>query len=94
MSEEEKELTIIELKPTDAAIVLREDGSMELFVTAKDDEEIVDGVTLAVSKIALTFKDPEVMDIIERRFNEIISNLPEDDEESPELSYPGSTIKP
>jgi hypothetical protein len=85
MSESKKamefnENTEIKLKGEDAAMVLREDGQMEIFFPRTDEDAPVKGPALAIFKLALVFKNPQIGKMLDDMFDEAITKVQEEDE--------------
>ena len=55
-----KKTTVIELGPEDAALVVKEDCSLELFMPSISDDEIVNEATVYASLASLALSDDEI----------------------------------
>lgn len=67
--------TTVTLKGEDAALVLREDGQMEIFFPDRGEEAPVKGPALAIFKLALVFKNPQVGEMLDEMFDKAMTDI-------------------
>lgn len=77
----EKEKTIIELEPTEAALTLDEDWNMQIYILGGlDDDEDTPLNTRYLTMLAILTKDDDFVEDILNKFNELVEPMMEDED--------------
>lgn len=78
----EKEKTIIELEPTEAALTLDEDWNMQVYILGGlDDDEDTPLNIRYLTMLAILTKDDDFVEDILNKFNELVEPMMEDEED-------------
>lgn len=71
----------IDLGPTEAALVIRADESVELFMPVDDPDANVGGPAFLAFKLALTMHDKDCQAVVDARFDELTKQITDSEPE-------------
>lgn len=79
-----KSKTTIKLDPTDSALVLKQDGTMQVIIPVEDDDKLVEPSTYTISGIAalIATENKEFFDLLDRVLLEYGKDIIEDEEKN------------